>query len=69
MTTLIQHPSALLADKVELRRLMAAQNADMGLAPDPHATAEQAQARSLALGIRQEENLLSQGIIAARDEE
>ncbi len=61
--------NSLLADKKELRRLMAEQNKIMGVAPDPTATAEKAQAMSLALGIRPEENLLSRGIIEMRDEE
>ena len=61
--------NSLLADKEGLRRLMAEQNEKMGLVPDPTATAEKAQAMSLALGIRPEENLLSRGIVEMRDEE
>ena len=64
-----QNLTSLLADKGELRRLMAEQNSLMGITPDPTATAEQAQAMSLALGIRPEENLLSRGIVEMRDEE
>ena len=59
MTTLQHDATTLLADKDELRQLMAAQHTNMGITPDPNATAEQAQAMSLALGIRPEENLLS----------
>jgi len=61
--------ASLLADKDEIRRLMAEQNRLMGVAPDLTATAEKAQAMSLALGIRPEENLLSRGIAEMRDEE
>lgn len=63
-----QQLARLLADKNELRRLMAEQNRLMGILPDPTATAEKAQAMSLALGIRPEENLLSRGIVEMRDE-
>lgn len=59
---------SLFLDKTELRRLMAIQRTEMGITPDPNATAEQAQAMSFALSIRPDENLLSQGIIAARNE-
>ena len=60
---------SLFADKAELRRLMAEQNEKMGFIHDPTATAERAQAMSRALGVKPEENLLSQGIIEMRDEE
>lgn len=56
-------------DKTEIQRIVAEQNAAIGFVPDPTATAEKAQAMSLALGIRPEDNLGSCGIIAARDEE
>ncbi len=66
---LMGHPiTSLLADKMELRRMMAEQNKLMGILPDTTATAEKAQAMSLALGIRPEENLLSRGIVEMRDE-
>ena len=60
---------ALFIDKREIQRIIAEQNRLMGFVPDPTATAEKAQAMMLAHGIRPEENLLSSGIIAARDEE
>jgi len=60
--------TSLLADKGDLRRLMAEQNKLMGVTRDPTATGERAQAMSLALGIRPEENSLSCGIIEMRDE-
>ncbi len=56
-------------DKEPLRRVVAEQNRKMGFVPDPGATAEKAQAMSLALGIGPEDNIGSCGIIAARDEE
>lgn len=70
MTT--QSAAALLADKTELRRLMAEQNELMGFIPDPTATAEKAQAMTAAClqaqGLSPEDNIASRGIIAARDE-
>jgi hypothetical protein len=60
---------ASFLDKDVIRRLVAEQNDSMGIVPDPAATPEKAQAMTRALGIRPEENLLSSGIIAARDEE
>jgi len=60
---------ALFIDKTEIQRIVAGQNERIGFVPDPTATAEKAQAMMLAHGIRPEENLLSSGIIAARDEE
>jgi hypothetical protein len=56
-------------DKKVIQRIVAEQNELMGFIPDPTATPEKVQAMTLALGIRPEENLLSCGIIAARDEE
>lgn len=56
-------------DPEEVRRIIKETNERMGFVPDPTATAEKAQAMTRALGIRPEENLLSRGIIAARDEE
>lgn len=66
MATIEREVSNLFADKDELRRLMAEQNRLMGITPDPTATAEKAQAMSLALGIRPQENLLSRGIVEMR---
>lgn len=60
---------AFFLDKEPLRRIVAEQNQKTGFVPDPAATAEKAQAMSLALGIRPEDNIGSCGIIAARDEE
>jgi hypothetical protein len=56
-------------DKKKIQKIVAEQNRRMGFVPDPTATPEKAQAMTRALGIRPEENLLSRGIIAARDEE
>jgi hypothetical protein len=69
--TQVAKPShkALFLDKTEIRRIVAEQNRLMGFVPDPTATAEKAQEMILALGVRPEDNLLSSGIIAARDEE
>jgi len=55
-------------DKTEILRIVAEQNEKMGFVPDPTATAEKAHEMMRALGIRPEDNLLSRGIIAARDE-
>jgi hypothetical protein len=60
---------ALLIDKRFVQQIVAEQNERMGFVPDPAATPEKAQAMTVALGIRPEENLLSSGIIAARDED
>ena len=60
---------AFFADKKNLRQIVAAQNERTGFVPDPAATPEKAQALTRALGIRPEDNLLSCGILAARDEE
>ena len=57
------------ADKAELRRIVEEQNKLMGFIPDPTATAAKSRAMSIALGIRPEDNIMSSGIIAARDEE
>ena len=59
---------ALFLDKKPIQKIVVEQNERMGFVPDPTATAEKAQAMTLALGIRPEDNLLSRGIIAARDE-
>jgi hypothetical protein len=56
-------------DKGMVRKIIDEQNERMGFTPDPAATPERAQAATRALGIRPEDNLLSSGIIAARDEE
>ncbi len=58
-----------LVDKAEVRRIVCEQNERIGFVPDPTATPERAQAMALAEGIRPEDNLISSGIIAARDEE
>ena len=60
---------ALFIDKELIRRTVAEENARVGFIPDPTATAERAQAMTRALGIPPEANLLSSGIIAAREEE
>jgi hypothetical protein len=56
-------------NKVPIRRIVAEQNAQVGFVPDATATAERAQAMTRALGIPPEANLLSSGIIAAREAE
>ncbi len=58
----------LLVDKKEIQRLVAEQNARMGIVFDPTATAQKAREMMLADGVRPEDNLLSRGIIAAREE-
>ena len=57
---------SLFADKDELRRIMAEQNEKMGFVPVPGATAEMAQAMSLAAGIRPEDNAGSREIMRMR---
>jgi hypothetical protein len=59
---------AWFADKKAIQKIVEEQNARIGFVPDPTATPEKAQAMTRALGIRPEENLLSCGIIAAREE-
>lgn len=58
----------LYLDKREVQRLVAEQNKIMGIEDEPTATPEKAQAMTLALGIKPEENLISRGIIEAREE-
>lgn len=60
---------ALFIDKAPIRKVVAEHNVRIGFVPDPTATAEKAQAMTRALGIPPEANLLSTGIIAARDEQ
>jgi hypothetical protein len=59
---------SFFVDKRLIQEIVAEQNKEIGFVPDPTATAEKAQAMSLALGICPEDNLLSSAIIAARDE-
>ena len=59
---------SFFVDKKLIQKIVAEQNEKIGFVPDPTATAEKAQAMSLVLGIRPEDNLLSSAIIAARDE-
>lgn len=56
-------------DKNFLLRVIGEQNAAMGFIPDPNATGETAQRMTAALGIVPEANILSCGIVTARDEE
>ena len=58
----------LFLDKKEVQRLVAEQYKIMGIEDDPAATPQKAQEMTAALGIRPEENLISSGIIAAREE-
>src|SRR5439155_3393921 len=64
-----QETRSFFVDKKLIQQIVAEQNERMGFVPDPTATAEKAQAKSLALGIRPEDNMMSSAIIAARDEE
>ena len=52
----------------EFRAIVARQFEEAGIAYDPTATAEDSQRAFLEAGIRPEENFLSRGIIAAREE-
>ncbi len=63
------NPAALFADKGEAQRIVAEQNARMGVVLSTNATHEGVRARMRALGIRAEDNIFSYGIIAARDED
>ncbi len=58
-----------VVNKSLLVQLIDEQNSAMGFIPDPTATGETAQKMALAFGIVPEENILSSGIISARDEE
>ncbi len=68
--TVVRKPDIkeLFADKKEIQRLVAEQMESMGIQFDPTATAQKAQEMMLAEGIRPEDNMLSRGIIAAREE-
>lgn len=57
---------SLLADKGELRRLMAEQNEKMGFVRLPGATAQQARDMMLAAGIRPEDNGASRELMHVR---
>lgn len=59
-------PPVRFADKEELRRLMEALNAQIGLVPAPNATPEEARQLMLADGIRPEDNSFSREIIQMR---
>ena len=56
----------LLADKGEMRRLMAEQNEKMGFVRVPGATAQQARDMMLAAGIRPEDNGASRELMHVR---
>jgi hypothetical protein len=60
---------SLVLDKSTLVSFIQTQNEVLGLTADPRATGEMAQQMTRDLGIHEEENLLSCGIVAARDEE
>jgi hypothetical protein len=68
VTTTTNPAVAGLADKRALRRVVAEQDARTGFEYDPAVTADQSRASALAEGIRPDENLLSRGIIKAREE-
>ena len=52
----------------ELRALVAQQFEELGIDYDPTATAEDSRRALLAAGLRPEDNEISRGIIAAREE-
>ena len=59
---------SLVIDKSRLRELLHGQNRRIGFKPEPTATAAEARARMVALGVVPEDNSASCGIIAAREE-
>lgn len=61
--------TSLFADKGEIQRIAAEQNALMGIVLNTDATHEGVRAQMRALGICAEDNIFSCGIIAARDED
>jgi len=61
-----QEVRSLLADKGELRRLMAEQNEKMGFVRIPGATAQQSRDMMLAAGIRPEDNGASRELMHVR---
>jgi len=65
--------TALFLNKDEIRRIVDEQNVKSGFVPDPEATTQKTQALVEAClrraGLRPEDNIFSQGIIDARDEE
>lgn len=61
--------ATLFADKQELQRIIAEQNARLKFIPNPTVTHEEVRAQMRALGIHAEDNIFSCGIIAARDED
>lgn len=72
-TVLKPDPKSMLADKKALLKIVERLDEEMGIAYDPTATAEKAQAmtaeRLQAHGLRPEDNIASRAIIAARNEE
>jgi hypothetical protein len=62
-------PEGKLLDKAALRQAVAALENRMGLAFDPTATGEKAQALMRALGIRPEDCILSNEILQMRREQ
>jgi hypothetical protein len=59
----------LFIDKAAIQKIVAEEHKRRGIPPDPTATGEKAQAMMRARGIKPEDNILSSGIIAARDEQ
>ena len=59
----------LIADKRAIREALAKVNAETGFFRDPNATPRKAQESMIAYGIREEDNIFSCGIIAARYED
>lgn len=55
-----------VVDKAQMRRIVEARNAEMGIVYNPDVTAEEVREMMLKCGVRPEENLGSRGIIAAR---
>jgi len=72
MAILESELQSLIADKVEMRRIVDEQNEIMGFVPDPTVTIERMQQRVAdclrAAGIRPADNDASRAIIAARED-
>jgi hypothetical protein len=60
-------PDNLFAEKEEIQRIVDELHRELGIVDDPTATAQRAREMMRASGIRPEENLISNGIIAARE--
>lgn len=63
-----QELSRFVVDKKLIRERVARQNAEMGITSTPALPLEEYRAQLLASGIQPEDNLISCGIVAARNE-